>query len=426
MPGEYHPTDPQVDAAIDSFLQGIKCVGGTRGIVYVTVPITSGFRAFELMHSLNCSSQELRETHKDRHAEEVVQPNLLSAGSWAQLARNAFPDRVVLDPSQFFRKGWGQPEYYRLWQHVIEAYADTVIATPNWPYSLGSRAEVEMAINAQLRVVDLTGDEFTLEELLAADAHARNYLRKEWGWKADRVESEIPRLNVNIDSRPPKEVSDVHWYEIFRWIHEDLVRYQDSPQPVYTPSRDDDRTRLAPTSPDSWKNWRLLHYWGNAVRFGVDSPAGRTELAKLAVVAVSYLRSVVRVHGPLASHVAMRRPGWHNTQVAPPAVDYDNRAQLAQINTETWTWIIAERSEARETHPDDQDDKWTERLVEDRDKESTPWHGELWGLYLKNAENQGLHTLKGRRYLGQFVTAVLRLLESSVRLYGPIPARRTD
>jgi hypothetical protein len=415
--------NPEVDAAIDSFMQGIKCVGGTRGIVYVTVPITSGYRAFELMETLKCSNQELREKHKDRHDAEVVQPNLLSASSWAQLARNAFPDRVVLDPSQFFRKGWGQPEYYRLWKQVIEAYADTVIATPNWPYSLGSRAEVEMAINAQLRVVDLTGDEFTVDELLAADAHARNHLRNEWGWKHERIEAEIPRLSVNIDSKPPKEVSDVHWYEIFRWIHDDMVRYQESSEPVYTPQRDDDRTRLAPTSPDSWRRWRLEHYWSKALIAGVDTPAGRTELAKLAVVAVSYLRSAVRVYGPLASHVAMRSSRWYQAQVKASTVNYENRAQLTQINTEVWTWLIAERSEARETHPDNQDDMWTQRLVESPNQQATPWNGELWGLYLQKAEQEGLHSLKGRYHLGQFATAVLRLLESSVRLYGPIPNR---
>jgi hypothetical protein len=425
-----------LDSILDLFVQSVKCLSGTRGIVYTTVPITSGYNQFKLMHELNCSAQDLRTNpeHKERYAIDVLRANQLSAASWAEQARNAFPGKVVLDPSQLFIAGWktrpdNQDLYYKLWDQVIAEFAHTVIATPKWAFSLGSRKEIEIAMRAGLRVTDTIGDEFKPDDLIAQDAEARRELR-EWGWSKERIQAELPNLVVELgsDPRPPMSVRNEHWHEVFNWVHEDLVRFGKERE-LYTPFADDLKTQKGWTSTDSWKVAKFQKYWNNSLAAGLDrdNGLGRLELASMCVCAVSALQSSVRLYGRLPTHEELRSSSgtWRNMKVPTPAgFDYSSVHELNRVATEVFTWLQKEHRNMREEQTIEEDDRYTQELVEYG--QESPWTYELWNEHLTYAQQRGLQTIEGRYYLGLFAAGSLRLLESLVRRYGPIPQRKVQ
>lgn len=433
---DHSPFDSALGSIADVFIQGVSCLAGTRGIVYTTVPITSGYNQFKLMHELNCSAEELRanEEYKSRYKSDVLDANELSAVSWADQARNAFPGQVVLDPSRLFIPEWrtrpdNQQLYYSLWDKVIANFAHTVIATPKWAFSLGSRKEVEIAIRTRLQVTDIIGDVYSVEDLVAQDADARRELR-EWGWSAERIAQALPELVVDLESehRPPALVRDRHWHEIFTWVHEDIVRFGKERE-LYTPKNDDERTNRGWNAADGWLEAKFKKYWRNSLNAGLSDNAGlgRLELASMCVCAVAALQSSVRLYGGLPSHEELRANAstWKSKKVRRPSqFDYSSTHEVNRVSTEVFTWLQKEHRTMRGLRPIDEDNKATEDL-ETRGHDSR-WGRELWNEHLDQAREKGLETIEGRYHLGLFTAAALRLLESSVNLYGPIPARKVQ
>jgi hypothetical protein len=432
----HEPFENLLKPVSDVFIQGVKCLAGTRGIVYTTVPITSGYNQFKLMHELNCSAEELK-TNSDllhRYRADVLDANLLSAASWADQARNAFPGKVVLDPSQLFVLEWkdridNQKLYYELWDRVIAEFAHTVIATPKWAFSLGSRKEIEIAIRAGLQVTDIIGDEFKVDELIAQDADARRELR-DWGWSPSRISEALPPLVVDLDSepRPPASVENRHWHEIFNWVHEDIVRFGKERE-LYTPFTDDLKTQKGWTSPDSWKVAKFEKYWSNSLRAGLaeGNGLGRLELASMCVCAVAALQSSVRLYGRLPTHEELRANAstWKTMKLPKvPTFNYNSTHEVNRVATDVFTWLQKEHKKMRERHPIERDNRDTESLA--RDGHDSPWGHELWNEHLMYAQQKGLETIEGRYHLGLFTASALRLLESAVSLYGSIPARKVQ
>lgn len=433
---ENSPFESVLGSVADVFIQGVSCLAGSRGIVYTTVPITSGYNQFKLMHELNCTAEELKSNpeHKSRYKTDVLDANELSAVSWADQARNAFPGQVVLDPSRLFVPDWrtrpdNQQLYYALWDKVIANFAHTVIATPKWAFSLGSRKEVEIAIRTRLQVTDIIGDVYSVEDLVAQDADARRELR-EWGWSDERISQALPELVVDRDSehRPPALVKDRHWHEIFTWVHEDIVRFGRERE-LYTPERDDERTGKGWKSADGWLEAKFKKYWRNSLNAGLSDSGGlgRLELASMCVCAVAALQSAVRLHGSLPTHEDLRANAstWKTRKVKKPAqFDYSSTHELNRVSTEVFTWLQKEHRKMRELRPIDDDNQATEEM-ETRGHDSR-WGHELWQEHLAYAQQKGLETIEGRYHLGMFTAASLRLLESSVSLYGPIPTRKVQ
>ena len=426
----FDPSHPEsnktLETLIHMFAQSVQCTAGSRGIIYVTVPITSGYNQFVLMNDLQCqTAQELRENHRNRYVSDVLMANSRSATSWSAQARSAFPGRVVLDPSPLVIEGFEQPHYYELWGKIISLYADTVVATPRWAFSLGSRKEVEQAIASGLRVVDLSGAEFTVADLVRQDKEARDELRS-WGWSTDRITNSIPELEVNPSGEPtpPRAVKNNEWEYVLYSVNEDLLHFVEHRMPpVYTPQSDDERTRTGSLS--TWREQKLNNYWTRLMAAGLDSPSGlgRLELASMAGTAVAMLRSTVRVYGRLASHQEMRATNYHKKPQPPlPSIDYSKSDVLTAISADVWTWIRDEHHAKRNERSAEQDDAMTVDLV--KNQGTSGWYGELWNDYFAYAQHNGLDTWLGRYSLGRFTTGLLQLLESSVRLYGPIPRRQ--
>jgi hypothetical protein len=98
--------------------------------------------------------------------------------------------------------------------------------------------------------------------------------------------------------------------------------------------------------------------------------------------------------------------------------------ELNRVATEVFTWLQKEHRNMREEQTIEEDDRYTQELVEYG--QESPWTYELWNEHLTYAQQRGLQTIEGRYYLGLFAAGSLRLLESLVRRYGPIPQRKVQ
>src|SRR4051794_10229137 len=116
----------------DVVLEAFEAAGADDGVVYVTVPITSGRREFALMHELRCTRDDLRTRYRDRWLEEVVRPNEEDARTYVGQARIAFSGQLVVDPSRLHVTEWSQDDFDKLWSTLIERYGRVLVVTPAW------------------------------------------------------------------------------------------------------------------------------------------------------------------------------------------------------------------------------------------------------------------------------------------------------
>lgn len=419
---DHHAREVAAAHLSSMFAQGIRCVGGRRGVVYVTVAITSGYRLFQLLDELGCNDAELKTTHPERFEAEVFRPNMDDAESWAEQARNSFAGRVVLDPSRMVMPGWSQADYNGLWESIIDEFVDIVVATPRWAFSRGARKEIEKAIRTGRQVVDLTGLPIPVSALLQHDERAREELAG-WGWSSARIDGELPPLDVVKKQDESAPAIDTAWPDAFSWVHRDLNDYGRD-RGIYTPNRDDDRTRLGLTHPDGWGERKMRQYWAQVVERSVATNVGRVELGSLVGAGVGMLRSVWRVHGPLTGHVDMGRGGWKQRSLGPtsPLVGQE-QLYLGQIETDVWSWIQGEHSDMRRDHTPRSDDERTRELAAGH---PGAWEGELWREHWDYAIHLSLASQEGKYHLGKFVVCAFRMLESAVRVFDEPRRTRRD
>lgn len=418
---------PESHIRFDMFIQAVKSVAGHRGIVYVTVPITTGKSHFILMNELGCSSDEVRSHHAERWRTEVFDRNMNAAESWAEQARNSFPKRVVLDPSRLFIKAWGQPEYYELWQRVIVDFADVVVATPDWAFSNGARAEVDMAFKAKRRVVDLNGVEYSKTDIIEYDQLAKETLRS-WGWTEQKIDSSLNAMDLaSPTERPPTGIVNWARNEALSWVHGDLNSYEveqrrDLGRSYYTPDSDDLRTQKGLTGPDTWHE-KLYGYWNRMLEKGISSNGGQLELGSMLGASIAMLRSVWRIHGALTSHSEMELLNWKRATTKrgrPQEFDYSSELQLSEVKSSVWSWIQTEYTMTRKDFSESRDRQHTKELEGGNPR---AWHADIWDLHWREVQRLGFQSQEGKYQLGKFVVCIFRLFESVVAEFGSPPRR---
>jgi hypothetical protein len=311
------PVEPEAktEAAGDLaalLLQAFDAAGAEDGLVYVSVPITSGPRELSLMARLGASREDLRSTHRDLWLAEVVRPNEKEAVSYAARARVLFPQQLVVEPARLHVSAWSQADYGSFWETLIKGYALRLIATPDWAFSMGSRQEVDLAFRIGLPILSINGDTLNAAELAAADASARQAGR-DLGFTDEEIERYLPPLRLpeppeTPDDRVAQERGDAlvnrAFSEVFAWLRgERAFQLQH-----FDAAKDDAHTREG-LGPETWWFSRLARYTERAQELGLDVPEGREALAKFAATAIALLESSVRVYGWLPT--PGRRMGDH-------------------------------------------------------------------------------------------------------------------
>lgn len=292
------PEAPVLEAR-ETLLEAFEAVGaGDVGVIYVTVPITSGRREFALLHELSCTREDLRTRFRDRWLREVVQANEEEARVYAQQSRKTFAGQLVVDPSRIHARQWTQDDFDKLWSALIEKYARRVVITPGWAFSRGARHEVGLALSIGLPISDPWGVPLTPALLLDMLREAEAELERD-GWTREVLREYLPPVPI-LDSKgelpwqPSGQLPDAAAAVVFAW----LVAERSYQLQKFGVDLDDRHTQEG-LSTDGWWWQQLTNYFHRAHVLGLNTPIGRQALAKFTATACGLLESAVRVFGPL-------------------------------------------------------------------------------------------------------------------------------
>lgn len=279
---------------LETALQCFAAAGAERGLFYVSVPITTGRREFELMRDLGVDRNALRTEYKDKWRECVVKPNERDALLWtAAFSEGVGLGHLVVNPGRLHRVEWTQAQYDELWTGLLRQFPAQVVATPEWAFSRGARVEVGLALQIGRTVLALDGRVLTSYDLAEQRDAAEARLRA-WGFDPTKV---LPPLDLPASGAPEhgERPPEYDAMQVFSW----LIRERNYQLNKFGIAQDDDHTRTFGLAQDGWWWRQLLNYYHRAGVLGLETTNGRQALAKFTATACGLTESVIRVYGPL-------------------------------------------------------------------------------------------------------------------------------
>jgi hypothetical protein len=396
-----------MDSITKAILDSLRCVNGLNGIVYVTVPITSGIREYKILKELGCSREELRSRYSDRWKSEVITPNEADAEAYAFMTQIQFPNKLVLNPAELRVEDWGQDNYTDMWNQVLTDFCDVLVITPDWSFSAGARGEVQEMVTLGRGVVDLFGRTVTANSLRDEDVAAREKL-KTMGWTEDEVLSFLPPLKLPHRSGAvysTRRFEHAEWNLVAEWILKER-RWQRQIDDF----KDDDRTRLdGPRNKDGAWRQLLNKYMEKARSAGISTPEGGVALLSYVTISLAMMESVTRIYGPLPE------PGVGSGHVRVNRVNSDDISEN-QMLALMIAWLRREYFYTSQKYDSLEDDENTKLGIG-----NGSWWDRQLKLYWSKMCEKGLDTPEGRQMLGKHTSTALNLAASWLRLYGPLP-----
>ena len=271
----------------EHLLQAFAAAGANNGVMYVSTPITSGKRLFEVSISHKLPVNDLAVVHSDVWTQEVLIPNIEFARSVAENLRRNFPGTTVVDPTQIEVKGWQQFDYNAFWINLISRFPTTIIATPGWEFSKGARYEIAHALATAIRILDIDGEEISQSEVDQLTFKANRFLQ-EMGFDIHDINLLLPPLA----DQPVQSMTAAS--QTFEWlVHERQYQVR-----KFGTDQDDEHTAEG-LGDDNWWWQQLNNYYHRAKVLGLETQVGRQALAKFTATSCGLLESVIRVYGPL-------------------------------------------------------------------------------------------------------------------------------
>jgi hypothetical protein len=280
-------------------LQAFESAGIKNGIVYLSVPITSGGREIRLMKELGCKTRsELQAQYPERYASEVIRKNEQAAAALATKIRAAFAHDLVINPGPINVFGWTQEDYGKLWEQIVSSYAIRVVVAPEWELSRGARAEVGVALQRAIPIMNAELKALGWADIKDLDRNAHDALRST-GWSEADVEAYLPPLSISSVPPPSSTQQDFAAQmraaaEVFSWLRGE----RDYQVAKFGIDLDDEHTTEG-LGEDGWWWQQLMNYFHRSRVLGLETPVGRQALAKFVATACGLLESTVRVYGPL-------------------------------------------------------------------------------------------------------------------------------
>lgn len=403
------------DKVTNAILDALRCVGATNGTVYVTVPITTGLREFQLMRDLSCDRETLRTLHRQRWLAEVKELNEADAAAYTLMVQLQNEDRLVLNPAALQVDGWTQEHYGSMWSQVLLQFCDKLVVTPDWAFSVGARHEVQQMYVLGREVVDVFDQQLTPAHVLDADRKAHETLSK-MGWSDDEIAKMLPTIklprNPGLSTR---RFQQLEFNSAIKWFIDE--RNWQNREPGF---RDLERT-LADGPKAENGSWRgkLDKYYRLAQEAGIETPEGGTHLFAFVSLAIAMVENVGDVFGPLPEPGLSRGAAIQMGRLHSPDMDINHRLAI------TVAWLLREMYYVRTKFPEHVDDENTGEGIGD-----DSWWTRQLNLYWRWAHSDGLDTPKGRQALGKFASTAVGLAISRIRLYGlpdhPVPLRADE
>ncbi|WKZ28988.1 MAG: hypothetical protein QY323_05705 [Patescibacteria group bacterium] len=128
--------------------------GNRRGLLaYVSMPITSGKRYFDVLteHGVTSAEELAAKAGKDALYELVIKPNIREGVAFADQLGETRKDLLFIAPSVFEAKKWrwSQDAYMSLWYRVIGELTGKHYLMDGWEYSTGGVKEVMFTVLMQ-------------------------------------------------------------------------------------------------------------------------------------------------------------------------------------------------------------------------------------------------------------------------------------
>lgn len=186
--------------------------GNRRGLLaYVSMPITSGKRFFDVLSANGVKSAEelAAKCGKDALYEQVIKPNIAEGVAYADKLGLEKRDLLFIAPSVFEAKKWrwSQDAYMAMWYRVIGEMAGHHYMMPGWEYSTGGVKEVLFSLFMQWNVVGrdrrrINDDYGTLTDAVGI----KDFLV---GVPAERIDQELEEMRkIRIHSPSGIDVTD--------------------------------------------------------------------------------------------------------------------------------------------------------------------------------------------------------------------------
>lgn len=177
------PVSPEVSAQIDAYLQALKSSSSRDRTIYISGPMTTGRKYLDFV-----SAFPHADVTNDIKA-ACLRENILTLETHAFYQRQLNTGVTVINPGMTCIKGFTTNDYMTLWLSVLRECASTVIAIPDWEYSVGASIEVGVALNTRaINVIKpFTGKELTPPEArtqifsaMEKYRHSSNPVIKKW------------------------------------------------------------------------------------------------------------------------------------------------------------------------------------------------------------------------------------------------------
>lgn len=144
------PRQREFDAALDAFRAG----GCHRGAVYLSTPITTGWREAALLDELSIDRPDLRSRYRKRWLKEVVFANEETALDAEARIRAEVPAEITVVNPAHVRMAWSQSEYEKFWDLFLTEFPVIVMPLAGWELSSGALAEIRTALTLRLPILN--------------------------------------------------------------------------------------------------------------------------------------------------------------------------------------------------------------------------------------------------------------------------------
>jgi len=137
-----------------------------KHIAYISTPITTGRRFYEVLSQNGVKTQEELEKKLSPldFVELVIKPNIHDGIAFAdRLGKRE--DLLFISPSVFEAKQWRWTTnaYMSLWYRVISEFAGSLIVMDDWEYSIGSVKEVLFSMFMQWAVIKMSNIDIAIK-----------------------------------------------------------------------------------------------------------------------------------------------------------------------------------------------------------------------------------------------------------------------
>lgn len=154
------------ELVLNGYIAGIKAILPTDvDVYYLSTQMTSGVNMNNAARSAGYASVKDFKTdpkNKDTVAKVLKENIAFSNDNLHKLRANG---RFIITPTTLNAPGFTQDDYAWFWRAVINEFKPTLILSPDWEHSTGSRYEIMDGINAGCSFELLNGEPITISEI---------------------------------------------------------------------------------------------------------------------------------------------------------------------------------------------------------------------------------------------------------------------